>query len=294
MQRAILSPCLLKVPQNSSNEEEFLHYVALKELIDALFLFTKLRFEYYKKAPYEGFKMEIPHYSNNFTLNNLVTVNIFSVIQKMMIHEYVDLEGISPARCTSQMNLPEGDLTEAFLSYLNYIQGEESLLFIGHDNLNIARPLQFFATKEFKIETSTFIKIELTNVMLPFLKDNFDKDDIFPRKRFCAKYNDYVLNKIKFNGLSINESISIFQEIGALVAFYNCYEKDIGLSAKNSSGTKLRTVYKKTVGKVYYLSIDVESGGFEVFDRNFVHLGQYNFSCELAKQADSKTHKLHR
>ena len=51
-------------------------------------------------------------------------------------------------------------------------------------------------------------------------------------------------------------------------------------------------IYKKTKGRLFYLSIDIESGGFEVFDSNYKHLGQYDFSGKKVKKAEPRSHKL--
>ena len=34
------------------------------------------------------------------------------------------------------------------------------------------------------------------------------------------------------------------------------------------------------------------STGFEVFDKQYIHQGQYNFDCKKVKRAEAKTHKL--
>ncbi|CAG7644650.1 hypothetical protein PAESOLCIP111_04758 [Paenibacillus solanacearum] len=294
MEIAILSPCLLKAEKEDS-QKELEHYKKLEDLIRILFQFTKLKFEYYRRAPYEGYKMDIPNYQHNLTLNNLVTVNIYSVIQKMMIRDYVvDLDGIPPATKVTDFKLPDGDMTEAFLSYINFSKNKKPLLFIGEENFNIPRPIHFSEEDNFEIDASTLATIELSNILSTCLNDKLDVEDIFPRKFLCSKYNDYVKKKIETDKLDSNGSIALFQQLGALVAEYNCYEKDNYLSKKNSTKDKLRTVYKKTIGKESYLSFDVESGGFEVFNHNFEHLGQYNFNCQLVKPPSPHTHRLYR
>lgn len=292
MQFAVLSPCLLQVNTELTQEEKFLHYDKLSDLLNKLNFFTNLKFQYYKKSPYEGYKMEIPDYHNLF-LNNLVATNIYAVIQKMLIPEYVDLEGISPVKPPINFLLPENDLSDAFCSYINYLCGKDALLFISEDNFNLTRPIEFYLENTIKINTSTYINIELTDILLSYLKITTNNDQIFPRADFCSDYNNYVMNRVNNERMTQPEKIALFEKIGAIVATYNEYKKDQRLTTLNSTKKKLRTVYKKEFGKVFYLSIDVESGGFEVFDCRFVHLGQYNFCCNLVKPASPITHILY-
>ena len=72
MYKAILSPCLLKPEESSTAEEEMTHYLELSNLMSILERYCDVKFDYYKKAPYESYKMEIPEYKNNYTLNNLL------------------------------------------------------------------------------------------------------------------------------------------------------------------------------------------------------------------------------
>lgn len=292
MPLAVLSPCLLKADPGLTFEEELLHYTNLAELLRKLFLYTNLKFQYYKKAPYDGYKMEIPNYSNNFMLNNLTAVNVYGTIQKMLLDDYIDLEGISPAIPPETFSLPTGEISKAFCSYLNYISEKDALLFIGKKNFNVPRPIEFCSEEPFKMNTSTYVSIELTDLLLPYLNDKYDQKAIFLRADFCSKYNDYVQDKIECEGLPQREKIALFKKIGAAVAKYNGYEKDRRLTALNSTPKKIRIVYKKNSGKIFYLSFDVESGGFEVFDHSFKHLGQYNFSCLQVKSASPLTHIL--
>lgn len=111
-------------------------------------------------------------------------------------------------------------------------------------------------------------------------------------KIFVINTINLFKNKIENEKLEQSKAIALYIEIGTLVAEYNCYTKDTTLSKKNSTDKKIRIVFKKNIGKEYYLSLDVESGGFEVFDHNLIHLGQYNFNGERVKPATPKTHKL--
>ncbi|URN84831.1 hypothetical protein [Acetobacterium wieringae] len=292
MPYAVLSTCLLNNDSCLSHQEELLHYERLESLIKRLDLHTVFKFQYYRKAPYDGYKMEIPNYKNYATLNNLVTINIFATIQKMLVNEYIDLEEYTPAFLPEEFCMPATDSSVAFRCYLNYLIGKDAVLFIGDKNFQIPRPVQISSDRLTTIKTSTFVEIEISNLLLPYLKNDLDNDCIFPRKEFCANYNTYVKTRIKDEKLSVDEQKALFIDIGNIVATYNGYVKDKRLNKSNKSSDKLRYIYKKEFGRVFYLSIDVESGGFEVFDHKFEHLGQYNFSCELSKSAEPLHHTL--
>lgn len=288
MSIAVLSPCLLDVEKGLSLGEKQLHYYQLSELFQKLNTYTNFKFQYYKKAPFAGYKMELPSYGNLY-LDSLVATNVYGAIQRMLMEEYIDLEGIAPATPPPTFSLPDGDLTNAFYSYLNYCQGKETILFIGENNFGTSRPIEFVSDKKFSVDASTYVSIELTDILLSYLKPPADKDVVFPRKDFCVEYNNYVLERIQNERMNQPEKISLFETIGELVATYNLYKKDQRLSNINSTPQKLRKVYKKAEGKIYYLSLDVESGGFEVFDKNYLHLGQYNFSGDIAKPPATHT-----
>lgn len=288
MSIAVLSPCLLE----TRGKNEFQHFSQLSEFIQNLYSFTDLNFQLYKKAPYDGYKMEIPIYHQNLNLNNLVTVNIYGTIQKMLSDEYIDLDNIPPATLPSSFQIGSDPISIAFRSYLNYLSDCDALLFIGEDNDAVPRPIEVQGESTYYINTSTYLFLELTNILLPYLKNVEDIDAIFPRAPFCAKYNDYVLQTIADNHLDQSGKNAIFESVGGVVAGYNLYSKNNRLSRINSTKDKRRIVYEKYSGKKYFLSLDLESGGFEVFDRRYQHLGQYSFSGVQDKPADPRNHKL--
>jgi len=291
MPLAVLSPCLLHVDKELTQDKELLHYSRLADLLGKLHRNTNLKFQYYKKAPYEGYKMAKPEY-NSLTLNNLVATNVYGMIQKMLCSEYIDLESISPATPPKDFCLPVCDLNDTFCSYINYLRGKDALLFISDNNFGAHRPIEFCTDKPFEINTSTYVDIELTDVLLAHLKPVSNNNEIFPRADFCSNYNCYMKNKIKHDRMCQPEKIALFEQIAEVVAIYNGYKRDRRLTELNSTPQKKRTVYKKEAGKLFYLSIDVESGGFEVFDYRFCHLGQYDFSGNRVKPPSPATHKL--
>lgn len=292
MYKAILSLCLLHVEQGLSSEEQLNHFRKLSRVMYILSNYCDVKFESYKKAPYESYKMDMPIYSNT-TLNNLVRTTIYPVIYNMSKRDYIDLDNVQPAQCLANMYIPDVEGKEAFLRYLNYVKND-AIMFVGKRNYHLKSPCQFQGDTVFSIDISKAGTIETTDVLLRYFKQDLNSDEIFPMEGFCSyvKYNDYVIKEIQNKKMNQSEKIALFEKIGDTVAKYNFYGRNKRLSNKNSTLSKKRIVYTKIQNKDFHLSLDFESGGFEVFDKKYIHQGQYNFDCKKIKRAEPKTHKL--
>lgn len=114
----------------------------------------------------------------------------------------------------------------------------------------------------------------------------------FPMSDLCNGYKRWRADLLKSS--SKDYRISVFEEIGKEVAKRNKYQYDQRLTYinKKKSGGDKRQVFKSLTSDVY-LSTDFENGGFEVYDKNAKHQGQYNFNGEHDKDADQKSHPLY-
>lgn len=292
MYKVILSLCLLHVDQGISFEEQVEHFDKLSKIMYLLDRYCNVSFQHYEKSPYENYKMDIPIYSNT-TLNNFVRSKVYAIVCKMLEEDYVNLDNIQPAQCLANMYIPDVEGKEAFLRYLNYVKND-AIMFVGKRNYHLKSPCQFQGDTVFSIDISKAGTIETTDVLLRYFKQDLNSDEIFPMEGFCSyvKYNDYVIKEIQNKKMNQSEKIALFEKIGDTVAKYNFYERNKGLSNKNSTSSKKRIVYTKIQNKDFHLSLDFESGGFEVFDKKYIHQGQYNFDCKKVKRAEPKTHKL--
>lgn len=125
-----------------------------------------------------------------------------------------------------------------------------------------------------------------------------NKDIIFPAIDICHGYEELRAEVLKSFS---NDKISSFDKIGTEVAARNHYDYDNKLTQINKRKAKKdkngqeprRKVFKNTKGEIYYLSIDFENGGFEVFNKNTKYLGQYKFSGVFEKKSDPNNHKLY-
>lgn len=120
----------------------------------------------------------------------------------------------------------------------------------------------------------------------------------FPAKELCDGFNNWrsEILKPKYDG----DKISDFTKIGLEVALRNKYIYDSGLTALNKRKAKpdkngqhpKRQVFRNNKKDVY-LSTDFENGGFEVYDKNAHHLGQYKFNGDFEKDPDEDSHPLY-
>ena len=105
-------------------------------------------------------------------------------------------------------------------------------------------------------------------------------------------YNLQLSNFLKERHTGDRKALII--KIGDEVASRNGYIKNDYLSMLNSRKQRsMRAVYSKLRKSPTYLSLDFESGGFEVFDKNGLHLGQYSFDGARTKVPAPDTHKLY-
>ena len=130
------------------------------------------------------------------------------------------------------------------------------------------------------------------------------KNEMFGGKELCDGYDKRRSGILK--SFQLDTKKSLFEQIGTEVALRNHYVYDSKLSALNKRKAKpvrdkttgeitkpKRKVFKSSAGEMFYLSLDFENGGFEVFDKNAKFLGQYRFNGKFEKKSDPNTHKLY-
>lgn len=117
-----------------------------------------------------------------------------------------------------------------------------------------------------------------------------EPSDVFYNAKFCDKLQAYFKETIF--GASTRERMVAITEVGVEVATRNYFFKDANLTKKNSSNVHKRVIFSRNDSKQFYLSLDYESGGFELFDHSAKHRGQYSFDGELVKKPAPNTHKI--
>lgn len=120
----------------------------------------------------------------------------------------------------------------------------------------------------------------------------------FPAKDLCNRYSLWRSEILK--SYSAGEKEALFTNIGLEVAIRNNYLYDSILTAINKKKAKKdknkkspkRQVFK-SANKEIYLSTDFENGGFEVYDKNARHQGQYKFNGDFEKAPNQDSHPLY-
>ena len=290
-----MSPCLF----NFKKGNELTEIRDLCDLLDLLMEFTELKIQAYSPDDPTASNRWFPFYlASSVSKYRTLRDKLASVSNKMkqMLGEKkpVVLSDYPGAQIPSDYKLDNSQETSWFKSYLNYLDGKKAVIFLGPCNCSIHElPLKCTTDHEYELNASTILVCEQTDCLVSFRKkkDKFD-DPVFPYKKMCEKMNGYILDIQK--GKNKEEKIALYEKYGRIVAALNGYQYDQDLSCINSSkcGGKKRSVFKN-LEESYYLSIDFESGGFEVFDKRPKHLGQYSFSCELAKPPAPMNHKLY-
>lgn len=123
-------------------------------------------------------------------------------------------------------------------------------------------------------------------------------NNMFPAKDLCNGYNKWRSEILQpaYSG----DKISDFTKIGYEVAIRNHYIYDAQLTALNKKKAKRdkkgyppkRQIFVNQLKDVY-LSTDFENGGFEVYNKNAVHQGQYRFNGDFEKDPDENSHPLY-
>ena len=119
----------------------------------------------------------------------------------------------------------------------------------------------------------------------------------FPAAKLCNGYNEWRSEILQpsYSG----DKISDFTKIGFEVAIRNHYIYDSQLTALNKKKAKKDKKGRSPKRQVFinqtrdtYLSTDFENGGFEVYNKNAVHQGQYKFNGDFEKEPNDNSHPL--
>lgn len=123
-----------------------------------------------------------------------------------------------------------------------------------------------------------------------FLKWNPSKE-YFPNLDYSnelVKDSDWEDYWAQYRNASTEQRRSIILNYGIKVAERNNYQYDNKISALNTSKNKKRKIFHAGSGRDrIYLSIDLETGGFEVCDYSGSHLGEYFYDGKKTKNASS-------
>ena len=251
-------------------------------------------FDCYEEAPYypdSSYKPPVSRYHYVGVTHAL----IYSKIQKLINYEHpISLSLIQESKCNTAFMFPENSTVKrGFLKYVAYLacHSIDSIMFLGKDNHNCAVPAVFISGElnaEYIPITDPYL--DCSNQLTRVLKQKRSYSS-FPYSHICNELNLYYLACRK-KGLDSGAKRALIYEIGFEVAMRNGYKHNAGLSAKNSRVFgKTRDIFV-CKDEIYYLSLDYESGGFELFNSTRIHLGQFSFSGCQTQPADPLNHKI--
>ena len=185
-------------------------------------------------------------------------------------------------------------LEDAFKKYLwtainsKDISVENTIILLSRDNIMFAPKVAIYTgTSIISLTAVGSPAVDCNNIVGTHLKYSVDEHEKFPYYEACAELNPAFLAEID-NPTSDKKQIYI--KFGKETAHRNGYIEDISITKKNPH----HYVFVRLKDK-YYISIDEEHGGLELFYGNGhspAHQGEYDFSCCFKKEADTSTHKI--
>ena len=301
MNKLILDPGLFEISENLNRNEQMEHFYYLAETIDFIGDFVDGAIDSYNGAPYSYYLEEQEdreEYHEPPITRSLIIKNKYVNIKKKLLRflkegQMIDLGESAIFDCSMQFE-SNSITTNAFKKYLYYLLIQTSscspfLLLLSKVNEHLAPTVRVF----FDNTTKTIPSIsnpasDCNQIIGPFLKSCSDENDLFPQKSACHQLNDCFLYQT--HGLELSQRKAICIKYGRETASRNGYKQNPTLSKKNAQ----YIVYVHENGQ-YFLSIDLEHGGLEMFARQGTHaqhLGEYDYSGGFSKEAQPQTHRL--
>ena len=306
MTKIILDPDLFELDRNASTEQQMEFTQTLKQSIEFVSEHFDAALDDYDGAPYIGASGP-PYLSPPITSSPYVK-SIYrqfrAGIQRMLLQgQNVDLSEEMPAQCDSHFNLAE-EVRTSFFSYLGFIaknmnteaeNGWEPFMLLSERHSKCVPEFRFqYQGTTIDVPAVFRPATDCHGIVTKYLKKAID-DTMFPRASACKDLNPAFLQDREANKSNPRQ---LFDTYGTETASRNGYEQEINLTKKNH-GFHVFSHSRKT----YYISIDMEHGGLELFSpsisrgggqkRSATHLGEYDFSCKKQKEASGKDHKLY-
>lgn len=259
----------------------------LKELTEFLCTYSDLNFIVFH--PYNKTNTYIKAYERIKFEKDLM-------IQKKTIKYNLDL-----VQESNDIELSNLNLSSTFIGKINLVKSIESdsnlIIPLSLDKHNLSPMLKssrgyIYYIRHFCKEINSNISKWIFNNDNVIIVDFPSDTTIFPAKNFCNGYDELRSQVLKSS--SSKNKVASFEEIGFEVALRNHYVYDSKLTSLNfKKSHSKRKVFVSQGTTLLYLSIDFENGGFEVYDKNARHLGQYRFNGKFEKAPDSKSHPLY-
>lgn len=294
----LIDPGLFEVPEGISREEEIEHYFFLKNSIEYASRYFDVILNDYDGAPYgfwNGGTFSRPPLTRSHYIRTHY-VNLQAEIRKM-------------AKNGTQVKLEEDTIDSCSLSFCNHSNTEipfkkylftlffsgkysydQAVVLLAKHNECCSPTIRLIRGDSIDITAVSNPATDCNGIVHQFLARTDLMEEPFPQQYACEYLNNAFLNESKKSGLNNNNKRSLFIKFGNETASRNYYSQKSDISRKNPN----YEVFVHRNGN-YYLSIDLEHGGLEVFRKHGnhpIHLGEYDYSCAQIKSSELETHRL--
>lgn len=302
MVRLILDPNLFVFSCDLSKEEQMEQLLLLISSLSFVNNYFDVSVDQYSGASHMQFFSEMNGgflTESEFGKSREVRVawgQIIKQIQKMLLKgNNVDLADTAITDCP--LRFSNNDKYEIpfskylFCALFGESKCENNMLLLSKNNKSCSPTATFFWDgASTSIDAVVDPSIDCNGIVAKYLISTDLEDEMFPYSCSCKKLNEAFLNECTGNHLDNGQKQAIYHRYGSETASRNKYIRHAYLSRKNPQ----YIVFAHQKNK-FYFSIDMEHGGIEVFrnqGKSPPHLGEYDFSCRLQKEADPTTHKL--
>ena len=298
MVKLILDPGLFEI---ENKDTEHIHF--LRETIKFASDFFDAYLDIYNGAPFHHFYDPPETYYDLPVITGRTLRAEYAKVKKDILKlicrgEDVTLPSEQVDDCT--MSFTPLTITEApFRQYLFHVffangavpPSDSVLLLLSEENYTHAPLIRIrFNGESAQILAVSDPATDYHQVVPRYLKQSDNPNSMFPQNQACARLNAEFQMVVTRKKMNDNEKKAYYNKFGAEAATRNGYLQCPELAKKNGG----RRVFIHARG-TYYLSIDTEHGGLELFKnqgKEPAHLGEYNFSCVLQKEAAPQTHKI--
>lgn len=245
-----------------------------------------------------------PFYKKNISYN--LSYMSQKINQKLLATEKVEKCDLNNVVNVSDTFLENMSFTQLFIGKIKYIMSiyPNDIIIIPLIYSNKNRELAIknvgdciFFIGNYDEEVESNISTWITNNELIHIPES-SFENKFPAENLCNGYNKWrsEILQSSYSG----DRISEFTKIGFEVAIRNHYIYDSQLTAlnkkrakKDKNGNSPKRQVFKNQAKDTYLSTDFLHGGFEVYDKNARHQGQFKFNGDFEKEPDDESHPLY-
>lgn len=298
MFKVILDPGLFEI---EVDEDEYTHYVYLKNSVNFLLQNCDVSIDAYEGAPY--YYIGSPTYQNPPITNNKTIRDHYSTLKSTILKLMVKGKKYGtfpPASCNIERFTHSNSIScKSFFSYIDSIFHGQILNFTSTKlNDRLPRCMLLLSKKNQALdayncivnndEIIIYALADLGNncsgVVFLFLLSQMSESP-FPSCSACSELNSAYLQEIE----TTKGNISVMDKYGREFASRNFYIHDHTVSRKNP-----QYLVFVNPSKQFAISIDREHGGIELFEWSsgkWSHLGEFNYSGERTQEAGTKRNK---